>query len=248
MKKLFTLIMAGLLTAAMIAPASAAGANEILKGTPVVDGVLDDIYLQSAVTVEPDESLDPYIWNYEGEIFHNGRTYLLWDDDYLYLCTVMEDTTPFSAGEGAGWQNDCSEHWFVDEGLTYKWHIAADGNFFLGTDADGKTPYDSEAALHAAQWTDDTHFCTEIALPLNDLAAGREFTHRMQYNNIVGSDVDSGYAVNTGDADYVCSATEVILPEVEAPVTQAPQTFDAAVIATITAIVSVAGYALSKKR
>lgn len=262
MKKLTALLMVGLLAGAMMVPAAADGTNEILKGTPVVDGVLDDIYLQSAATIQPDEAFGPYVWgDYAGELYNNGRSYLLWDEDFLYVCTVMEDITPFSAGEGAGWQNDCSEHWFNDELYAYKVHIAADGNFFLGSDADGITPYDFEASVSAAQWTDDTHFCTEIALPLNNLAAGREFTYRLQYNNIVGSDTSAGYAINTGDAVYVCSAAEVVLtaPETEAETeaetvseavveTAAPQTFDVGVIAAVVAVVSAAGYAVSKKR
>jgi len=257
MKK-FAIALVILMLCTLVVPVSADGVP-VLKGTPVVDGVLDDIYLQSAVTIQPHEALNPYIWGgYSDEIYNNGQTYLLWDEDYLYLCTVMEDTTPYSAGEGAGWQNDCSEHWFVDEDLSYKVHIAADGNFFLGTDADGATPYDFEESLSAAKWTDDTHFCTEIALPLNDLAAGREFTHRMQYNNIVGADTSVGYAINTGDEDYVCVADEVVLPEAETEpetvadvaeeTTQAPQTFDAGIIAAVAAIVSAAGYTIAKKR
>ena len=47
MKKLASLLMAGLLAITMIAPV-AADSTKVLNGTPVVDGQLDEIYLQSA--------------------------------------------------------------------------------------------------------------------------------------------------------------------------------------------------------
>ena len=251
MKKLFTLIMAGLLTAAIIAPASAAGANEILKGTPTLDGQLDDIYTQSAVYTITEDQVN-YPWGgAEIQPYDGAASYFLWDDNYLYVCTVNKDDTPMTlALAEKGWQNDAAEMWFTDEGLLHKIHASADGNFFLGTDADGVTAYDFEGAKSAASFTADG-WCVEVALPLNDLAAGREFSYSLQVNNILDDQGASGFASGSQKGDYgmKCVAEEVELPVeevVEEPT--APQTFDAGIVAAVAAIVSAAGYALSKKR
>lgn len=48
MKKLFVLLMtAALLVSMFVMPVNAAGDMEVLKGTPVIDGTIDDIYLES---------------------------------------------------------------------------------------------------------------------------------------------------------------------------------------------------------
>ncbi len=258
MKKLASLLMAGLLAVAMIAPASAAGANEILKGTPELDGALDDIYLQSAVyTIESD--VVNYAWGgAEIQDFSEAASYFLWDDNYLYICTVNADDTPVALTGEKTWMNDAAEMWFIDEGLHHKIHAAADGNFFLGGDKDGQTAYDFAGAKSVANYTDDG-WCIEVALPMNALAAGKEFSYTLQVNNCLDDGAAAGSASGSQNADYgmKCVAEEVVLPEpeteaevvdvvVDAPA--APQTFDAGIVAAVAAIVSAAGYALSKKR
>ena len=235
----------------MIAPASAAGANEILKGTPELDGQLDDIYTQSAVyTIEADSV--NYAWGgAEIQDFSEAASYFLWDDNYLYVCTVNVDDTPVALTGEKTWQNDAAELWFIDEGLRHKIHAAADGNFFLGGDGDGQTPYDFAGAKSVANYTDDS-WCIEVALPMNDLGAGKEFSFTLQVNNCLDDGAAAGSASGSQAGDYAmkCVAEEVVLPVVEEVVEEAtaPQTFDAGVIATVAAIVSAAGYAISKKR
>ena len=158
-----------------------------------------------------------------------------------------------------GWQNDAAEMWFIDEGLLHKIHAAADGNFFLGSDKDGKTPYDFSGAKSVATYTDDG-WCVEVALPMNDLTVGKEFSYSLQVNNCIDG-IDAGSASGSQKADYAlkCVAEEVVLPEPETEpevvetavaedVAVAPQTFDISVAAAIAAVVSMAGYAFSKKR
>ncbi|MBR4960115.1 MAG: hypothetical protein IKY52_04385 [Clostridia bacterium] len=250
MKKLASLLMAGLLALAMIAPASAAGANEILKGTPELDGKLDDIYTQSVVYTIKEDVVN-YAWGgAEIQDFSEAASYFLWDDNYLYVCTVNVDDTIVNLTGEKGWQNDAAEMWFIDEGLRHKIHAAADGNFFLGSDGDGKTAYDFAGAKSVATYTDDG-WCVEVALPMNNLAAGKEFSYTLQVNNCIDG-IDAGSASGSQKGDYAlkCVAEEVVLPVVEEVVEEAaaPQTFDMGVIAAAVAIVSAAGYAISKKR
>ena len=251
MKKLVSLLMAGLLSAAMIVSVSAAGANEILKGTPELDGALDDIYTQSAVyTIK--EDVVHYAWGgAELQDFSKAASYFLWDDNYLYICTVNADDTPVALTGEKTWMNDAAEMWFIDEGLKNKIHAAADGNLFLGTDGDGKTAYDFAGVKSVANYTDDG-WVIEVAIPMNNMAAGKEFSFTLQVNNCLDDAAAAGSASGSQNADYAmkCVAEEVVLPVVEEVVEEvaAPQTFDAGVIAAVAAIVSAAGYALSKKR
>ena len=105
-------------------------------------------------------------------------------------------------------------------------------------------------AKSVANYTDDG-WCIEVALPMNDLAAGKEFSFTLQVNNCLDDGAAAGSASGSQNADYAmkCVAEEVELPVeevVEEPA--APQTFDAGIVAAVAAIVSAAGYALSKKR
>ncbi len=255
MKKIASLLLAGLLTAAMIAPVSAAGENEILKGTPELDGVLDDIYTQSAVYTIEEDVVKYAQGGAEIQDFSQAASYFLWDENYLYICTTNVDDTPVALTGEKTWMNDAAEMWFIDEGLHHKIHAAADGNFFLGTDKDAKTAYDFAGAKSVANYTDDG-WCIEVALPMNDLGAGKEFSFTLQVNNCLDDGAAAGSASGSQNADYAmaCVAEEVVLPEPETvaeevvEVVAAPQTFDAGVVAAIAAIVSAAGFAVSKKR
>lgn len=269
MKKALSLILAILTVMALSVAASATtfSSTQIKNGTPVVDGVLDDIYTQSASA-----SLDTmgfYCWG-DGSADNCGAAtaYFLWDSDYLYICVIAEDDTLASGGPDCGWQNDAAELWFVDEDLKFKVHAASDNNFFLGGDADGDVPWDKgfDASKHAAVLGDDG-WVVEVALPMNDLSAGKSFGFDLQINDIYSADYSASGAASGSQKpeDYTleCVAEKVVLPEpeTEAPAETeaevvdvadeiallAPKTFDATIIAAVAAIVSAAGYAVSKK-
>jgi len=261
---MLSLALSAIVVAGMALTASAAEFN-VLNGTPKLDGELDEIYLQSAAFVCDVDGIN-YAWGgyADGVNLEDATAYFLWDSDYLYICTVAKDSTPLSAGEGAGWQNDATEHWFIDEDLMHKLHLAADGNFFLGADGDGAAAYDVEACKSACK-TNADGWVTEIAIPMNDLAAGKAFSYSLQINNITTADTTVGVAWGTQKAEYefecvadaVAGAEPETTPETEPETvadaageatTEAPQTFDAGVIAAVAAIVSAAGYAISKKR
>ena len=136
--------------------------------------------------------------------YDDAAAYLVWDNDYLYICAVNTDDTPMvlEAAE-KGWANDAAEFWLKEEGLNYKIHCAADGTFFLGGDADGRTPYDFSQAKSVSMFT-DTGWCVEIALPLNDLKSGREFVFKLQVNNIIDNQGASGSASAGSEITFTC--------------------------------------------
>jgi hypothetical protein len=269
MKKALSLIFAVVLAMTMSLTAFATVENgKILNGTPVVDGVLDDIYTQSAHFVC--DMVAVYPWG-NGDLANESpaNAYFLWDADYLYICIVGVDNTPFSDPEKS-WMNDAAEMWFSDEGLKFKVHAAADGTFFLGTDGDAKVAWTAgfDASKSVAVQTDEG-WVVEVALPMNNLAAGKTFDFTLQVNNVYDSEKANGIAVGSQDPTntFECVADQVTLPEAEteapaeteavveeaveetvvAPVETAPQTFDAGIIAAVCAVVSAAGYAVAKK-
>jgi len=181
--------------------------GKVFKGTPKLDGVLDSIYLRSNVNTIKNDLVN-YAWGGAAvQDFSDAASYFLWDENYLYVCTVNTDSTRVNLTGEKDWKNDAAEMWFIDEDLRYKIHAAADGNFFLGGDGDGETAFDFADAKSAAAYTEDG-WCVEVALPLNNLKIGREFSYSLQVNNVINDDASAGSASGSQQADcpMVCVA------------------------------------------
>lgn len=112
MKKiLLTLVFALLLTATCVA------ADEILIGTPEVDGVLDHLYLKSYTlkatgvenTFHTSKNGTP-----DGSKENSATAYYLYDSSYLYVCIDVKDNAVYSRGKAwivknikaLSWEND----------------------------------------------------------------------------------------------------------------------------------------------
>lgn len=253
MKKTISLALAALLAAALSSAVSAeAVSTDIKNGTPVLDAKLDEIYTQSASYKMGTPAF--YTWgDGSADNYSDGTAYFLWDNDYLYVCVVTKDSTPGSSADG-GWQNDAAELWFNEEDLTYKVHAAADGKFWLGADADGAVAWKKgfEGAKSAAKRTSDG-WVVEVALPMNDLKAGKTFDFGLQINDIYSDDYAAGGVASGNRND---TTMKLVADKVEAPKTEDPKkddgaasadTFDMGAAAAIAAIVSAAGYAIAKK-
>ncbi len=263
MKKLASLLMAGLLAVAMIAPV-AADSTAVLNGTPVVDGALDEIYLQSA---EQTLGAPFHWWDFTaGEEDMSAKAYFLWDDDYLYVAVVVTDPEVISVGADVyaenpqNWQAEAAELWFDEGAGKWKTHAEATGLTFFVQGVNAEPSFTSEDCLYAVSKTDDGYI-TEYAMPVMNLKAGGTISTTLQVNDLASHDSHpgTGYASGSQDANIVLTfdAAQVVYPEpeTEAEVVDvavdeaaAPQTFDAGVIAAVAAIVSAAGYAISKKR
>ncbi len=264
MKKLASLILAGLMTVAMIAPAAAADSTDVLKGTPEIDGVLDEIYLQSA-----SQTLGPDFYHWGGDATTAdlaAQSYFLWDDDYLYVCVVVEDDDVIDIGEQVyvddpfNWEADATELWFDEGNGKWKTHGEAHGYTFFVQGSGGEPSFTTEDTQSAMTIT-DTGYITEYAMPVANLEVDGSINMSMQVNDMITHDAHpgTGYASGSQSADITLTfvADEVTYPEpeTEAPVVEevveeatAPATFDAGIIAAVAAIVSAAGYAISKKR
>ena len=255
MKKLASLLMAGLLAITMIAPV-AADSTKVLNGTPVVDGQLDEIYLQSA---EQTLGAPFYWWDFTaGEEDMSAKAYFLWDADYLYVAVVVTDgdvigiSPDIYAENPANWQAEAAELWFDEGAGKWKTHAEATGVEFRAEAVNAEPSFDNADTLYAASLT-DTGYIVEYAMPVLGLEAGGSICTTLQVNDMATYDAHpgTGYASGSQDAniELTFDAEQVVLPVVEEVVEEsAPQTFDAGIVAAVAAIVSAAGYALSKKR
>ena len=259
MKKITSLALAALLAVSLSYAVSAdAVSTDIKNGTPVLDGELDEIYTQSASYKL--DNFGFYAWgDGDADNTSDATAYFLWDSDYVYVCVVADDKTPSSAADAPenNWQNDAAEIWFADDGYTFKIHAAADGNFFLGGDADGAVAWDKgfEAAKHSAKMT-DKGWTVEVALPMNRLKEGKEFGFALQVNDIYSSDyAAAGVASGTQTPDQ--TTMKLVADKVEAPAaetetapaddTASASTADMGVIASVSALAASALVLFRKK-
>lgn len=270
MKKIFSIVIVSMMLILMFVPVYAAD-GDILKGTPIIDGELDEIYSQS-VSYELG-NFGFYTWADYTETV-TATAYFLWDESYLYVCSVVKDAKICSSGQAYidanqpnPWQNDAIENWFLDNGTKMKIHNDAFGLTMFGDPVGGLT-FDIEKAVYKTSINGDT-YVIETAIPFADMKVGREIGFAMQVNNIGENDnTKGGTASGTQTPDqttYVCVAKEVTYPVVEeiiveapaqeaapvvsAPVTtKAPQTSDNAVVSAIVLVMAAAAVIAFKKR
>lgn len=115
MKKFLSLFLVFLLVLSVTAPAFAVSPDELTKpilfkaakGTPVLDGEMDDLYKESSQilvrTGGPNAELP--------EGYATGTAYTLWDDGHIYVYIEVADNTPGSAPteDVGGWECDSVE-------------------------------------------------------------------------------------------------------------------------------------------
>lgn len=240
MKRIFSIVIIAVMLFMMMLPTNAAG-GDILKGTPEIDGVLDEIYSQS-VKFDLD-NFDFYAW--EGfSTSITAASYFLWDENFLYVCTVVNDSTISTAGEdyikaeANPWQNDAVESWYYDvgvhaEGEKFKIHNDAFGYTMFASD--GNITIDMDKAQYKTS-IDGNKYTIEVALPFADLKAGREIGFALQVNDIANNDNTSGSASGTqtpAENIFKFSATEVTYPEVEVVEVAEPEAVEAETAAPV---------------
>ncbi len=234
--------------------------------TPLIDGKIDDVWATTEKQV-----IDPS--SSAGVLISSAYTKVLWDDYGLYILAVVEDDT-FTTDDAAavnsvnfwvsekntrlmGWNNDPGDWYFT---------VASDGTVpsYPGME---KVFEAAESAILSTR----NGYTIELFVPyLSDIAPAAGV--KIGYNATVNDDIDNDQ-VRDGYTYWSCSSenssywentlgigtVELIgVPAVEetvaeivdtAPTTEtAPQTFDFGILTAMTAIVSAAGYMLTKKR
>ena len=267
MKKLslLTLILVLLLT---IVPVSAAG-NEILFGTPVIDGQIDEMYNQSWTW-----SFDHTTVNY-GEVTEDesATVYALYDTDNLYVAVKVTSAKNGNSGNDAAIEANVGDHpwpWDQMDGVEIRYTDASGNTYALWGDymnrmVSNYNLYSGEYSYKAVA-LDDSSYSIEFVIPfVNNEGAGSVLQLGVQVDNF-----DDAYccSFNGGGAqELTLSANEVSLPESEtkAPVEEtpaevvdstvaevvetAPKTADATlVIAAVSALLGSAAYSILKKK
>ncbi|NLE12876.1 MAG: hypothetical protein GX628_04265 [Clostridiales bacterium] len=133
MKKTITAILAVLMIVSLLAVnlSAAQGDYKAASGTPIVDGVKDDLYIAAdPVPMKVDNDGNPS----KGA---TGTAYFLWDAKYLYAYVDVVDPVLTTKKADAIYQTDSVEV-YVD---------------FDGNVAAGKTAKVTDAGVNAGQWT-----------------------------------------------------------------------------------------------
>lgn len=133
---------------------NAAERDIILKGTPVVDGVLDDMYKESTQLKFNPIYNDTITWSPTDQGDNTGDLYALWDEDYLYIFAIVNDAEVITHGseyvydvpeDGSApnpWWNDAVEI------FTNNNKVSVDA-FGMRTFSDGKNALLTEEVLNA---------------------------------------------------------------------------------------------------
>ncbi|MBE5873720.1 MAG: hypothetical protein E7287_04845 [Lachnospiraceae bacterium] len=116
-RRIFSLVMALFMTLSTMFGNSGVfdvkaetGATEILKGTPLFDGQVDEMYKES-LTLVTGVGDNAYATEWSDD---HGNIYFLYDDTYLYICADIKDNSVCSRGElyvsqDNPFDNDCCE-------------------------------------------------------------------------------------------------------------------------------------------
>lgn len=173
MKKSIALVFALILMILCAIPSFAVDAK-VLKGTPVVDGKLDEIYKQSGM-LSVDKS--KYVYGLQGKSNASSVSYFLWDNEFLYVCTVVQDDTILDTGIVSNWMADSVEMWIMLSAKT-KSSVDAFNHPMYG---DSPLTGGKQATTRQA-----TQYTVEISIPLSKLgkiADGSKLAVSMQIND-----------------------------------------------------------------
>ncbi|MCL2518126.1 MAG: LPXTG cell wall anchor domain-containing protein [Oscillospiraceae bacterium] len=228
----------------------------ILKGTPVLDGIIDDIYLQGAfVTVKADGSTGTGTYG-DGNSTNSAEIYILYDDSYIYVAAKVYDATPFQCDrdylttDAHPHMNDAFEIRISGPNMA-EYAAGMDHHlFYAAGDAQRFSSYQEPVTGFKGAGTQGSgYYIVECAIPLTaPLSAGAEFSFQFQIDDIHdGSNFDAfgiGDSYNSLIGGFKTGGP-VVLPEPEieieeepaapevtttAPPTVAPQTGDNTVI------------------
>ncbi|MBO5219845.1 MAG: hypothetical protein J6C52_10470 [Clostridia bacterium] len=232
-KKLITVCLA-LALAASAALSVSAASDAVLKGTPKIDGVMEEIWTQSC-SVTYDNTHKGYKFGNETEPYSvDFQSYYLWDNDWFYICTNVTDNDVIDIGADAykakptEWQAECVENWFNkgDKALQFKTHTDAYGHtIYFG---DGTAPFTTKDVKYVIK-KNDKGYTLEIAYPLaavKGMMKDNKIHVQTQVNDL--SAVGKGVALYTKAASFALSDTAVVMPKEPA---KAPATADPALFA-----------------
>ena len=266
MKKFVSLFLAGLLTAGMAMMAGAAFDRTLTApmGTPTIDGTAEALWDNAEWTAVD----KPYDGN--TDTTSTLKVKMLWDESNVYFLAEVYDTD-INATE------DLVEI-YLDETMDRTEEYGADDSQCRFQVSDGelnaampgtqaKTDVDcAVAALGGDVYLLEGRLAWSEANAVEGAKIGLEFmynegdsanafTEAYRWNVDTANGDPAPYANTSAFGTLILGAAPVVETETEAEVVDvvveapaAPQTFDFGVIAAVAAVVSAAGYAISRKR
>ena len=270
MKKFVSVLLCGLMAALCIAPAASASDYYATAsyGTITVDGEIDAAWANAeAFTANALKSGE------EEGITTEWKA--MWDEESLYILAVVTGDKAHYTGSQQSWGdgielyfdilNSKPEDFATDDAtIQFGWHKDdLEYTAYKGTD---QGIINSDGTFEIVCVENDNGYVYEFSLnvadfcPAASMKAGTIMGFEIQINskNAEGDGRTSAYGWSDPDNaawqyPYLMGDLELLAaPVIEEPVVEdiaaAPQTFDMGVIAAVAAVVSAAGYAISKKR
>lgn len=266
MKKLLSILLATLVVVSLAVSASAAFDRSYTapKGTPNLDGTVDAIW-DNAEWTNVDKPFDG-----STDTDSTLKVKLLWDDEHLYFLAEVYD-------KDINVENDIVEiYWdlnndkdtsYGDDDMQTRFKVAngevvQDSGANCQNDAEcvsvslGGDKYLLEGALTWTQAVKEGQN-TGLEFMYNEGDSTSDFTEAYRWNVDTANGDGAPYADTSAFGTLTLGAAPVV--ETEAPVVEtvaettatetvaAPKTFDAGIIAAVLAVVSGAGYMISKK-
>ena len=256
MKKLSIILALALVLPMMFAIPSGAANYTMLKGTPEIDGAIDEIYLQSA----------SYTMTTANQVYKKGAeysdcpefkatSYFLYDDKYVYVATEVTDATILSAGAdkvkaGYVWENDVCEHWISLDGGKVWGQFNYDA-FDTAIGEGREATYAKKGVAEGSAFIDGNKYVVEVKFPHEGKKAGDTLHISMQINNLMAQDASKLVCIGKQKGTeylFELSAKETVAPQKtpeKAPTAAATaDPFMAVMLLTMSA----AGIAVSRKR
>jgi hypothetical protein len=253
MKKFAVLLISAALAVSSMLPVHAADIKA-LKGTPTIDGKLDDIYTQSG-SLKVDNTMS--IWSAgTGKTASDASSvsYFLYDDKNLYIATTVKDSTIVDTGIKSDWMANSVETWI-------KFSDTAAKNAKIAVDAFNTKIYGSDYTTFdkckSATTRDKASYIVEVAIPLDTFKTGSVVPISIQINDFLEKEATNGAAWGSQKADnkltlsdqaVVVKAAETTKPATTTTTTTtSAKTADMSVVASVLALATSALVIFKKK-
>lgn len=149
----------------------------VIFGTPIIDGNMDDIWLEAPVL-----PINRYQMAWQGA---NGTARVLWDDEHLYVFIEVNDLELDKSSENP-WEQDSIEVFIDENNAKTTFYQDDDGQYRVNFDNEiSFNPVDIEAGFESATQVTENGYQVEVKIPFRTINAnhGTTIGFDMQIND-----------------------------------------------------------------